>query len=98
MITDERKRLWRDRGLKKIETLGFIAEDAGRTLGQAAIQFILAEPSVVTVLPNIYDRPQLEELAGAPETTPMSEAELDRLGDLYINDFYLDDIPQPAVA
>ncbi len=98
MITDERKRLWRDRGLKKIEKLGFIAEGAGRTLGQAALQFILAEPSIVTVLPNIYDAPQLEELAAAPETAPMSDEEMDRLSDLYLNDFYLDDIRQPVVV
>jgi aryl-alcohol dehydrogenase-like predicted oxidoreductase len=100
MTTDERKRQWLDRGLKKVEKLGFIAEGAGRTLRQAAIQFILSEPSVVSVLPNIYDAPQLEELAAAPETAPMSEQELRTLGDLYVHDFYLDpdDAARPALA
>lgn len=100
MTTNEKKRQWLDRGLKKIEKLDFIAGDAGRTLGQAAIQFILAEPSVVSVLPNIYDAPQLEELAAAPDTAPISEQELRTLGDLYAHDFYLDpdDAPQPVMA
>ena len=100
MTTDERKRQWRDRGVRKVAKLGFIAEDAGRTLGQAALQFILSEPSIVTVLPNIYDMPQLEELAKAPATPPMSEAERNTLSDLYHHDFYLDpeDAPQPVLA
>ncbi len=100
MTSNEKKRLWLDRGLKKVEKLHFIAEDAGRMMRQAAIQFILSEPSIVSVLPNIYDAPQLEELARAPETAPMSEQELRTLGDLYAHDFYLDpdDAPRPVMA
>lgn len=94
MTTNEQKRQWLDRGLLKVEKLGFLAEDAGRTIGQAAIQFVLAEPSMVSVLPNIYDAPQLEELAAAPDTAPLSAAELAHLADLYAHDFYLD----PAAA
>ena len=33
----------------------------GRTIGQAAIDFILQEPTVASVLPNIYDMAGLEE-------------------------------------
>jgi aryl-alcohol dehydrogenase-like predicted oxidoreductase len=90
MTTNEQKRQWLDRGLLKVEKLDFIAEKAGRTMGQAAIQFILAEPSVVSVLPNIYDAPQLEELAKATDTAPLSAAERDNLADLYAHDFYLE--------
>jgi aryl-alcohol dehydrogenase-like predicted oxidoreductase len=68
LTTDERKRQWRERGVQKVGKLGFITDDAGRTIGQAALQFILAEPSVVTTLPNIYDAAQLEELAQASDT------------------------------
>jgi aryl-alcohol dehydrogenase-like predicted oxidoreductase len=99
MTTNEAKRQWLDRGLLKVEKLRFIAEDAGRTMGQAALQFILSEPSVVSVLPNIYDAPQLEELAKAPNTPPMTEAELRTLADLYAHDFYLEsDAASPALA
>jgi aryl-alcohol dehydrogenase-like predicted oxidoreductase len=95
MTTNEQKRQWLDRGLLKVEKLDFIAAEAGRTISQAAIQFILAEPSVVSVLPNIYDAPQLEELAKATDTAPLSAAELSTLSDLYAHDFYLE--PDAAI-
>jgi aryl-alcohol dehydrogenase-like predicted oxidoreductase len=98
MTTDERKRQWRDRGVKKVAKLDFLTGDAGRTIGQAALQFILAEPSVVSTLPNIYDATMLDELAHAPDTNPLSPSELDRVFDLYLNDFYLDDAPAFAGA
>jgi len=91
MTTNEKKRLWLDRGLKKVEKLDFIAGGAGRTLGQAALQFVLAQKSMVTVLPNIYDVPQLEELAKTTDTAPIGAEELATLDDLYANDFYLED-------
>ena len=90
MTTNEKKRLWLDRGLKKVEKLDFIAGDAGRTISQAAIQFILSEPSIVSVLPNIYDAPQLAELVAATDTPLLSADELRRLTDLYNSDFGLE--------
>lgn len=90
MTTNEQKRQWLDRGLLKVEKLDFVAADAGRTIGQAALQFILSHPSMVTVLPNIYDAPQLEEMAAAPDTAPLSAAELARLADLEAHDYYLE--------
>lgn len=90
MTTNEQKRLWLDQGILKVEKLGFIAEEAGRTMGQAALQFILSEPSMVTVLPNIYDQPQLEELAATTDTAPISEEEKRKISDLVAHDFYLD--------
>jgi len=80
-----RPKEWLTEGLRKVEQLGFLAE--GRTLGQAAIQWLLAEPSVTSVLPNIYDAAQLREFAAAPETPPLSAAELDRVAELYASDF-----------
>lgn len=89
MTTNEQKRQWLDRGLLKVDKLGFLHGDAGRTLGQAAIQYVLSHPSMVTVLPNIYDIPLLEELAAAPDTTPLSAEELAHLSDLESHDYYL---------
>ena len=37
------------------------------TLGQAALKWLLAEPLVVTTLPNIYDDEQLAEFAAASD-------------------------------
>ena len=84
-----RPREWLTDGLRKLERLTFLIEGSGRTIGQAAIQFVLAEPSVASVLPNIYDADQLREFAAAPDTPPLSEAELSRTADLYEHDFYL---------
>ncbi len=60
-----RPRSWLINGIKKIETLQFLVTPQ-RTLGQAALQWLLAEPRVMNVLPNIYDREQLHEFATRP--------------------------------
>ena len=83
-----RPKEWLEQGLRKVDQLGFLTE--GRTLGQAAIKWLLAEPAVTTVLPNIYDSDQLREFAAAPDTADLSSAELDRVADLYENGFYLE--------
>jgi aryl-alcohol dehydrogenase-like predicted oxidoreductase len=80
-----RPKEWLIEGLRKVDQLGFLTE--GRTLGQAAIQWLLAEPAVTTVLPNIYDSAQLREFAAAPDTPPLSVGELERVAELYASDF-----------
>ncbi|HTV72668.1 MAG TPA: aldo/keto reductase [Candidatus Acidoferrales bacterium] len=87
-----RPRSWLVNGIKKIETLRFL-ENERRTLGQAAIQWLLAEPRVMTVLPNIYDREQLREFAGAPQTPALSPGELERIGQLAASNFGVEEPP-----
>lgn len=82
-----RPRSWLLNGLKKLETLRFLHEGTGRTLGQAAIQWLLKSPAVVTVLPNIYDEAQLEEFAAAPEAPPLTAEDLDRIAALQRTNF-----------
>ncbi|HTW83000.1 MAG TPA: aldo/keto reductase [Candidatus Sulfotelmatobacter sp.] len=81
-----RPRSWLINGIQKVETLRFL-EEPGRTLGQAAIQWLLAEPRVMTVLPNIYDSEQLREFAAAPDTPRLSAAELARIAELAKSNF-----------
>lgn len=88
-----RPKSWLQNGVKKVEQLRFL-ENPERTLGQAAIQWLLAEPRVVSVLPNIYDREQLREFAHAPETAPLSTQERKRVAELYEHNFGLE--PEPA--
>jgi len=88
--TDAMRKQWLLDGIKKVERLRFAAEDAGRTLGQMAIQFILSEPSIASLFPNIYDAKQLEEFAKGPDTPPFTAEELGRVADLYEHDFYLE--------
>jgi len=81
-----RPRQWLINGIKKVETLRFL-EEPGRTLGQAAIQWLLAEPRVMTVLPNIYDAEQMREFAAAPDTPRLTGAELANIAALRDGNF-----------
>ena len=92
LTTDEMRKKWLLDGLKKIEKLKFVADEAGRTLGQMAIQFILHEKSISGLFPNIYDAKQLEELARATDTPAFTEAEFNAVQELYAHDFYLEEV------
>lgn len=85
-----RPKEWLTEGLKKVEQLGFLTESGERTLGQAALKFILASPEIVSTLPNIYDEEQLKEFAAAPETPDFTEEELARVEELYESNFGLE--------
>lgn len=80
-----RPRSWLLNGLRKIRTLEFLA--TRMTLGQAALKWLLAEPRVVTTLPNIYDGDQLEEFARAIDLDDLSAEELDRVARLAHENF-----------
>lgn len=81
-----RPREWLLNGVKKVEELRFL-ERPDRTLGQAAIAWLLAEPRVMSVLPNIYDREQLAEFAAASEVPALTADELARVDALYRTNF-----------
>jgi aryl-alcohol dehydrogenase-like predicted oxidoreductase len=83
-----RPRQWLLDGLKKVAQLRFL-ETEGRTLGQAAIQWLLAQPAVASVLPNIYDEAQLREFAAASESPPLTDPELAEVDRLYAANFGL---------
>jgi aryl-alcohol dehydrogenase-like predicted oxidoreductase len=91
---DEKRKAWLLDGLKKVEKLSFLTQKTGRTLAQAAIKFILAEPSIGSVLPNIYNERQLAEFAAAPDTPDLTAEELARVTELYRCGFGL----EPAAA
>jgi aryl-alcohol dehydrogenase-like predicted oxidoreductase len=84
-----RKRVWLEQGLQKIEQLQFITEEHGRTLAQAALQYILAHVEVTACLPNIYDEAQLAEFASAPSTPAFSSDEITRVDALFDTNFGL---------
>jgi aryl-alcohol dehydrogenase-like predicted oxidoreductase len=84
-----RPRSWLLNGVKKVEQLRFL-ENADRTLGQAALQWLLVDPRIASTLPNIYNEEQLIEFARAPETAALTADELQRIDDLYTNNFGLE--------
>jgi aryl-alcohol dehydrogenase-like predicted oxidoreductase len=87
-----RPREWLLNGVEKVAQLRFL-ERPDRTLGQAAIAWLLDEPRVMTVLPNIYDREQLVEFAKAPEAPALEPAELARIESLYRSNFGIEERP-----
>jgi len=85
--TEDRKRRWQIEGLKKVEQLGFLWEPSGRTLAQAALKYVLAEPAVASVLPNIYNAALLRECTAAVETPDVTAEELSHVAQLYAENF-----------
>ncbi|MDS0260014.1 aldo/keto reductase [Haloarcula sp. S1CR25-12] len=64
--------------------------DGERTMGQAAIQWLLAHDEVASVTPTFRTNADIDEWAGAPDTPPLSEAEYDRVQSLYADNFGVD--------
>jgi aryl-alcohol dehydrogenase-like predicted oxidoreductase len=87
-----RPRSWLVNGIKKVEQLRFL-ERADRTLGQAAIQWLLAEPRVMTVLPNVYGYDQLVEFAESVDAPALTSDELERIAALYAANFGIEEPP-----
>lgn len=93
LTTNERRKAWLEDGLVKLEQLGFLTE--GRTIGQAAIEFILHEPTVASVLPNIYDVAGLEEFASYDAAARLTDEDFERVQALHARNF---DLPARAAA
>jgi aryl-alcohol dehydrogenase-like predicted oxidoreductase len=84
-----RPRSWLLNGVKKVEQLRFL-ENSERTLGQAALQWLLADSRVASTLPNIYNEEQLVEFARAPATAALTADEFGRIDELYRDNFGLE--------
>ncbi len=87
-----RPRSWLLNGIKKVDKLRFL-ENAHRPLGQAALQWLLADKRVASTLPNIYNEEQLVEFASAPECLPLTAEDLDKIDNLYSENFGLEEEP-----
>jgi len=86
-----RPRSWLVNGVEKVKTLDFLAREM--TLGQAALKWLLAEPLVVTTLPNIYDDEQLAEFAAASDRPDLTREQLARVAELDETNFGVDEGP-----
>jgi aryl-alcohol dehydrogenase-like predicted oxidoreductase len=95
--TDHRRhrpREWLVDGLKKIDQLRFLVLEGERTMAQAALRFILAQPRMACAIPTITSLRELEEFAGAADAPELTDDELARVDELYRAGFGL----APAVA
>ena len=87
-----RPRSWLLNGVKKVEKLRFL-ENSNRTLGQAALQWLLADDRVSSTLPNIYNEEQLIEFAKAPDCPPLTADDMARIEELYSQNFGVEEAP-----
>jgi aryl-alcohol dehydrogenase-like predicted oxidoreductase len=71
---------------EKAATLSFLWEGTGRTIGQAAVAGILADPAFTTVLPTTTTVEEIEEYAAASEL-PLSAEEKTHVDDLFARNF-----------
>jgi len=102
-----RPRSWLLNGVKKIDRLRFL-ESSDRTLGQAALLWLLDDERVASTLPNIYEEAQLLEFAKAPDCPPLTTDEMEKIAELYADNFGVDreepkfkgtmELPEPAEA
>jgi aryl-alcohol dehydrogenase-like predicted oxidoreductase len=84
-----RPRSWLLNGVKKVDKLRFL-ENSNRTLGQAALQWLLADDRVSSTLPNIYNEEQLMEFAKAPECPSLTADDVNKIENLYSDNFGLE--------
>jgi aryl-alcohol dehydrogenase-like predicted oxidoreductase len=87
--TDHRSHRNRDNMLDnfdKADTLAFLWEGTDRTVAQAAIAGILADPAFTTVLPTVVNRDEVVEYAEASDQ-PLDDDEKSRLDELWSRNF-----------
>ncbi|MGH2964368.1 MAG: aldo/keto reductase [Solirubrobacterales bacterium] len=83
-----RPREWLVEGLQKIDRVRFLCEaGTGRTMAQAALRFILAQPQMTVVIPTITNEDELREYAGAGAVPELTDDELARVAELYERNF-----------
>lgn len=86
-----RKREWLETSLSKVAQLDFLHDgETGRTISEAAMQFVLSQPTVASVLPNFLNQEQMKEFIGSLDAPPLTEAELSCIAELYDHDFHLE--------
>ena len=94
-----RPRAWLVEGLQKVARLESLYRRRGVTLGQLALLWLYAHPSVLSALPNIYNEEQIEEFAAASDHAPLSDAEMEEVHELYTRNFDITPyVEEPAAA
>lgn len=93
-----RPRSWLVEGLQKIEHLKPLCEKRGVTLGQLALMWLYAHPSIVSALPNIYGPEQIDEFVAASDHAPLNDDEMEEIHELYIRNFDVVPYAEPAAV
>ena len=86
---NHRPKSWLINGVRKIEQLRFL-ERRDRTLGQAAMLWLLKDPRTLSVLPNIYNEEQVREFAATAGCPPLEDDDMMRIRTLVAGHFGLE--------
>ena len=88
-----RPREWLVDGLQKIDRIRFLCgPQTGRTMAQAALRFILAQPQMTVAIPTITNQAELREYAGAADAPDLTQDELARVAELYRGNFNVEPV------
>lgn len=82
-----RPRAWLVEGVQKVDRLKPLCDARGVTMGQFALLWLYAHPSILSALPNIYGEEQIEEFVAASEHEPLTDAEMEQVQAMYERDF-----------
>jgi aryl-alcohol dehydrogenase-like predicted oxidoreductase len=93
-----RPRSWLVEGVRKVERLKPLCEKRGVTVGQLALLWLYAHPSIVSALPNIYGPEQIEEFAAASEHAPLTDSEMEQVDALYRRGFDVEPYREEALT
>jgi aryl-alcohol dehydrogenase-like predicted oxidoreductase len=93
-----RPRAWLVEGLQKVDRLKPLCEARGVTIGQLALLWLYAHACVLSALPNIYDQEQLREFAAASDHPPLTDAEMERIHQMYVRNFDITRYVEEAVT
>lgn len=89
VTTNERRRMWLEDGLIKVDRLAHLTNE-NRSIGQLALQFILHQPAIASILPNIYDIEGLDDFAAYDAGPKLTDAEYAEIQALYERNFDLE--------
>lgn len=82
-----RPRAWLVEGLQKVDRFEPMRSARGISIGQLALLWLYAHPSVLSALPNIYDEQQLREFVAASEHRPLDDQEMESIQSMYERNF-----------
>lgn len=81
---------WYETGWEKVDSLQFLERDGARTMGQAAIAWLLHHDEVASVTPTFRDATDIAEWTSATAVPPLSAGEYERVQQLVDDNFGID--------
>jgi aryl-alcohol dehydrogenase-like predicted oxidoreductase len=82
-----RPRSWMVEGLQKVDRLMPLCRERGVSIGELALLWLYAHPSILSALPNIYDEAHLDEFVAASEHPPLTDEEMEKIHQMYERNF-----------